>query len=91
MRLFLLVVETDASDTAIVASLNQAGSVVAFFSRTVTPTEHKHLSIEKEVYATVESVKKWSHYLTGRCFTVVTDQQAVSFMFHTDETGKNQE
>ena len=45
-----LVVETDASDIAIAATLNQAGRPVAFFSRTLTPSECKHSSIEKEAY-----------------------------------------
>ena len=59
----LLVVETDASDTAITATLNQANCPVAFFSCTLTTTEQKHSSVEKEACAIVESVKKWSHYL----------------------------
>ena len=58
-----LVVETDASDTAIAATLNQANHPVAFFSCTLITTEQKHSSIEKEACAIVESVKKWSHYL----------------------------
>ena len=75
------VVETDASDIAIAATLNQANCPVAFFSRTLTTTEQKHSSIEKEACAIVESVKKWSHYLSVRRLVIVTDQQAVNFMF----------
>ncbi|XP_076049681.1 uncharacterized protein LOC143030418 [Oratosquilla oratoria] len=59
-----LVAETEASDTAISATLNQAGRPVAFFSRTLTPTECKHSAAEKEAFAIVEFVKRWSHYLT---------------------------
>ena len=76
-----LVVETDATDTAIAATLNQANLPVAFFSRTLTTTEQKHSSIEKEACAIVESVKKCSHYLSVRRLVIVTDQQAVNFMF----------
>ena len=83
-----LVVETDASDTALAATLNQAGRPVAFFSRTLTPTERKHASIEKEACAVVEAVKKWSHYLSARRFTIITDQQAVHYMFHSEKLGK---
>ena len=83
-----LVVETDASDTAIAATLNQAGRPVAFFSRTLTTTEQKHSSVEKEACAIVESVKKWSHYLSARRFVIVTDQQAVNFMFDARRHGK---
>ncbi|XP_065654838.1 uncharacterized protein LOC136081452 [Hydra vulgaris] len=42
------VVDTDASDFAIPAFLNQAGRPVAFFSPKLSPTEIKHSSDEKE-------------------------------------------
>ena len=82
-----LVLETDASNTAITASLNQANCPVAFFSRTLTTTEQKHSFVEKEACAIVESVKKWSHYLSARHFVIVTDQQAVNFMFDARRHG----
>ena len=51
------VVETDASDFAIAATLNQAGRPVAFFSRTLNASEMKHHPVEKEAYAIVESLR----------------------------------
>ena len=83
-----LVVETDASDTAIAATLNQANHPVAFFSCTLTITEQKHSSVEKEACAIVESVKKWSHYTSTQRFVIITDQQAVNFMFDARRHGK---
>ena len=76
-----LVVETDASDIAIAATLNQNGRPVAFFSRALSPSEKNHSSVEKEAYAIVEALRKWRHYLIGRHFRLVTDQKSVSFMF----------
>ena len=74
-------VETDASDIALSGVLNQAGRPVAFFSRTLHGSELGHPAIEKEAAAIIESVKYWRHYLSGRHFTMKTDQQSVSYMF----------
>ena len=41
-------VETDASDFAIAATLNQAGRPVAFFSPPLEPSEQNHSSMEKD-------------------------------------------
>ena len=82
------VVETDASDFAIAATLNQGGRPVAFFSRTLQGAERGRSSVEKEAQSIVEAITKWRHYLLGRHFTLVTDQQSVSFMFHQHNSGK---
>ena len=63
-----LVVETDASEHAIAASLNQSGRPVAFFSRTLSKSEQGWSSVEKEACAIVESFQKWRHYLLGKPF-----------------------
>lgn len=82
------VVETDASDVAISATLNQNGKPVAFFSRTLSQSEQHYASIEKEAHAVVESIRKWRHYLLGRQFTVVTDQKSVAFMYNSRNKSK---
>jgi len=57
-------VETDASDFAIAATLNQAGRPVAFFSRTLHGPEARHSAVEKEAQAIIDTVRHWKHYLT---------------------------
>ena len=56
---------------------------MAFFSRTLSQSEKHHSAVEKEAYAIVEAIRKWKHFLTGRHFTLVTDQKSVAFMFDT--------
>ena len=81
--------ETDASDFTLGATLNQRGRPVAFFSRTLTKAEQRHpMAVEKEAAAIVESIRKWRHFLTGRNFTLVTDQRSISFMFDKNRLGK---
>ena len=81
-------VETDASESAIAATLNQAGRPVAFFSRTLQGSETRHASVEKEAHAIIETVRHWRHYLTGKHFILKTDQQAVSYMFDKRKNSK---
>ena len=81
-------VETDASDVAIAATLNQKGRPVAFSSRTLQGSELKHSAIEKEAPAIVESIRHWRHFLTGSHFTLKTDQKSVSYMFNQRHQGK---
>ena len=83
-----LVVETDTSDVAIAATLNQNGRPVAFFSRTLSPAEKHHSAVENEAYAVVEAIRKWRHYLLGNHVKLVTDQRSVSFMYDTKHKGK---
>ena len=77
----LFVVETDVSDVAVSATLNQTGKPVTFYSRSLSKCEQAHSSVEKKVTALAEAVCKWSHLLTGKCFQIITDQCSVSFMY----------
>ncbi|KAJ4441140.1 hypothetical protein ANN_10990 [Periplaneta americana] len=81
-------VETDASDFAITATLSHSARPVAFFSRTLSESERRHSAVEKEAYAIVESLRKWKHYLIGRPFSLLTDQKSVSFMCNYTKHGK---
>ena len=54
----MFVIETNASEYCITATLNQSSCPVAFFSWTLSKSEQRHSSIEKEACAIVESLKK---------------------------------
>ena len=66
-------VETDASDVAISATLNQNGRPVALMSRMLSGSELFYPAIEKEATAVIEAVRKWRHLLSTRQFEIVTD------------------
>ena len=69
--------------------LIDTGSSVAFFSRTLNKHGKAHASVEKEACAIVEALKKWKHFLS-RHFTLITDQEPVSFMFDRRKRTKNE-
>jgi hypothetical protein len=74
------VVECDASEVAISAILNQGGRPVAYMSRTLHGSELHHSAVEKEATSIIEAVRKWSHFLVRKPFTLITDQRSVAFM-----------
>ena len=71
-------IETDASDFAIAATFNEVGRPVAFFSCTLQGPERRHASEAREAQAIIETVRHWKHYLTGRHFSLKTDQRYVA-------------
>ena len=81
-------VETDASDFAISATLNQDGRPVAFHSRTLQGSEQFHSSVEKEAQAIVEAIHHWRHFLLSRHFTLITDQRSVAYMYDYKSSSK---
>lgn len=83
-----LIVETDASDFALAATLSQDNRPVAFFSRTLSKSEKFHSAVEKEAAAIMEALRKWRVFLLGRPFKLVTDQQALSFIFNKKQSSK---
>ena len=83
-----LILETDASDFAIAATLSQNDRPVAFFSRSLDKRQLCYPSVEKEAHAIIEAVRHWKHYLSGRHFKIITDQKSVSFMYDRNHSGK---
>ena len=72
-------VETDASEVALVANV---GKPVAFFSPSLQGSVLNHAAIERIAKAIVAAVRRWEQFLTGRHFTLKTDQTIVSYMFN---------
>ena len=77
----VFVFETDDSNVAVSATLNQNGKPVTFYSRPLSKSERTQSSVEKEATAIVEAI-------SGRYFRLITDQRSISFMYDSKNHGK---
>jgi hypothetical protein len=74
------IVETDACESGIGATLLQKDQHVAFLSKALS-NQHKHLSIyEKEFLALIMAVDKWRQYLQHQEFIIRTDHKSLAYL-----------
>jgi hypothetical protein len=66
-------IQTDARNYAMGAVLLQHGKPIFFHSGTFNGVVINYPTYDKELYALVQSVKKWKHYLLGKETIVHTD------------------
>ena len=83
-----MVLETDASDSAIGAVLlvrNSDGTEqpAAYFSRSLTGPERNYSATEREALAVVWAVKQARPYVERKAFVIRTDHVALRWMFTT--------
>ena len=85
-----IIVETDASDYAIAAVLStQTPDMdihpVAFYSRSLSPSELNYDTHDKELLAVYSAFKIWRHYLEGPAYPVdvVTDHKNLEYFSTT--------
>jgi len=81
------IIHTDASHTQLGAVISQdnntqLGSVIshdnkpiAFYSRKLSPTQARYTTTERELLATVETLKEFKNILLGQDITSFTDHQ----------------
>lgn len=67
-------VTTDASAIAVGAVPSQEAHPIAFFSKKLYPRMQVASAYDREMFAIIEAVKKWRHYLLERHFRIFTDQ-----------------
>ena len=82
-------VTTDACSRGWGATLSQVtGSeeyVVAYASGKWTPTEEKYPTTQQELLAIIRAVHRFRYFLTGTKFTVITDHQALKWLWSLQE------
>ena len=62
------------------AVLMQNGKTIFFHLETFNGAMINYPTYDKELYALVESVKKWKHYLMGKETIICTDDQPLQYL-----------
>ena len=76
----MFTIECDARNRAIGGVLSQEGKQVAFFSENLNEEKQKYSTYDLEMYALVQSLRKWRHYFLPKIFVLYTDNHALSFL-----------
>lgn len=81
-----LILQVDASDTAVGAVLHQLVSnelqPLGFYSKSLSETQRKYCTYDRELLAIYQSVKYFRHMLEGRPFAIFTDHKPLIFAFN---------
>ncbi|GKF91014.1 ty3-gypsy retrotransposon protein, partial [Tanacetum coccineum] len=81
----MFVVEANASAAGIGAVLMQKGHPLCYFSWKLRPRMRLAVTYQKELFAIVEAIYKWRHYLLGRHFTIRTDHRSLKELFVSNQ------
>ena len=73
-------VECDASNVGIGAVLMQGGRPVAYFNEKLNDAKLKYSTHDKELYAIVQALLHWEHYLIVLEFGLYSDHKALRFL-----------
>ena len=75
-----LQIEMDASDYDLGVVITQSSHPVAFHSNIFSDTVQRYSKYEKELYAIVQALKQWKHYILGKETIILTDHKPLQFV-----------
>eukprot|EP00253_Pinus_taeda_P021102 PITA_21102 len=73
-------IETDANGYAMGVALMQQTKPICYHSKKFSQAVINYPTYEKELYALVQSVKKWKHYLISKETIIHTDHQPLQYL-----------
>lgn len=69
--------ETNASGTGISVVLAQTSHSIVFFNKQFCPKLLHSSTYVRELYAIIETIKKWRQYLLGHSLIILTDHKSL--------------
>ncbi|CAI9757988.1 unnamed protein product [Fraxinus pennsylvanica] len=73
-------VECDASGVGIGGVLSQERHPVACFSEKLNDAKQRYSTYDKELYAIVQALRYWHHYLLPQEFVLYSDHEALRYL-----------
>ena len=73
-------VQCDASGLGISGVLMQEEQPIAYFSKKLSGVALKYPTYDKELYALVQALKTWQHYLWPKEFVIHTDHESLKHL-----------
>ena len=73
-------VACDASGVGIGGVLSQENHPIAFFSEKLNEARTRYSTYDKELYAVVQALRYWRHYLIPQEFVLFSDHEALRFL-----------
>ena len=73
-------VACDASNVGIGGVLSQESHPIAFYSEKLDSSKFSYSTYDKELYALVQTLKHWRHYLICKEFILFSDHEALKWL-----------
>ena len=73
-------VATDTSGTGVGPVLSQDSHPVSYFSEKLNDAKGRYSNYDRELFAVIQALKFWRHYLLYRDFTLYSDHDALRFL-----------
>lgn len=73
-------IQIDVSDYTMCAVLIQHGKPICFHSETFNGAVINYPTYDKELYALLQSVKRWKHYLMGKEIVIQIDHHPLQYL-----------